>query len=163
VTIPYKEGNIFVVPSGTPPPNPAELLSSKKMDQILESLKKVADIVIVDGPPFLVTDAQILASKVDGVLLVVRYGFSRKNAAVSAVQLLKRADARPIGVVMNRIPRTASGYYGYGMYHYYPGYYMADEDGATQKPITDKLKPPRKSPPKDKSSTDALSLEKTES
>jgi len=163
VTIPYKEGNIFVVPSGTPPPNPAELLSSKKMDQILDSLKKVADVVIVDGPPFLVTDAQILASKVDGVLLVVRYGFSRKNAAVSAVQQLKRADARPIGVVMNRIPRTASGYFGYGMYHYYPGYYMAEEDGATKPPITDKLKPPRKSPPKDKSSGDALSLEKTES
>jgi len=162
-TIPYKEGNIFIVPSGSPPPNPAELLSSKKMDQILESLKKVADVVIVDGPPFMVTDSQILASKVDGVLLVLRYGFSRKNAAVTALQQLQRVDARPIGVVLNRIPRSASGYYGYGMYHYYPGYYLAEEESNEKSSITDKLRPPRKSSPKEKSSGEALNLEKTES
>ena len=161
-TIPYKEGNIFIVPSGSPPPNPAELLSSKKMDQILESLKKVADVVIVDGPPFMVTDSQILASKVDGVLLVLRYGFSRKNAAISALQQLQRVDARPIGVVLNRIPRSASGYYGYGMYHYYPGYYLAEEDSSGKSSITDKLRPPRKSTSKEKTSGEAMSLEKTE-
>lgn len=126
-TIPWKEGNIFVVPSGTPPPNPAELLSSKKMDQILENLKKVADAVIVDGPPFVVTDATILATKVDGVLLVVRHGFTRKNAAKTAVHQLQRAGARAIGVVLNRIPRTTGGYYG-AYHYYYPNYYATDEE-----------------------------------
>jgi tyrosine-protein kinase len=126
-TIPWKEGNIFVVPSGSPPPNPAELLSSKKMDLILESLKKVADVVVVDGPPFVVTDATILATKVDGVLLVVRHGYTRKNAAKNAVHQLQRAGARAIGVVLNRIPRTAGGYYS-AYHYYYPNYYASEEE-----------------------------------
>lgn len=137
-TVPYKEGNIFVVTSGVPPPNPSELLSSKKMDQILENLKKVADVVVVDGPPMVVTDGSILASKVDGVLLVVRYGFTRKSAAQNAVTQLERAGARLIGVILNRIPHTTGGYYGYGMYNYYPGYYTEDETQDEER--TDKLK-----------------------
>lgn len=163
-TVPYKEGNIFVVPSGTPPPNPSELLGSRKMDQIFEALKKVADVVVVDGPPFMVTDATILANKVDGVLLVVRYGFTRKNAALNAVKQLRRIGARAIGVVLNRIPRSTSGYYGYGPYHYYPGYYLYEEEEvATEKEATDKLKRPRKLPPKAEPSPESLGMGKTKS
>jgi capsular exopolysaccharide synthesis family protein len=161
-TTPYKDGNIFVVTSGTPPPNPSELLGSKKMDQILESLKKVADIVVVDGPPFLVTDATILATKVDGVLLVVRYGTTRKNSAQNAVNQLKRTGARTIGVVFNGIPRTNGA--GYGLYHNYPGYYLYEEDnkeGLEEK--TDKPKQAQKSSRKTKASPDQLVAEKTES
>jgi len=162
-TTPYKEGNIFVVTSGTPPPNPSELLGSKKMDQILESLKKVADIVVVDGPPFLVTDATILATKVDGVLLIVRYGFTRKNSALNAVKQLNRAGARAIGVVLNRIPRTSGAGYGYGSYHSYPGYYLYEEDSkAGADESTDKPKPPGKSSRKPKTPPDQLVAEKTE-
>ncbi len=162
-TTPYKEGNIFVVTSGTPPPNPSELLSSKKMDQILESLKKVADIIVVDGPPFLVTDATILATKVDGALLVVRYGFTRKNGALNAVKQLKRAGARTIGVVLNRIPRTSGAGYGYGSYHYYPGYYLyEDEAKAGADEFTDKPKHPGRSTRKPKTPPDQLVPEKTE-
>ena len=163
-TTPYKEGNIFVVTSGTPPPNPSELLSSKKMDQILESLKKVADIIVVDGPPFLVTDATILATKVDGALLVVRYGFTRKNGALNAAKQLKRAGARTIGVVLNRIPRTSGAGYGYGSYHYYPGYYLDEEEAkAGPDESTDKPKNSRKSSRKPKPPPDQLVTEKTES
>ena len=127
-TIPYKEGNLFVIPSGTPPPNPSELLSSKKMDQVLENLQKIADIIVVDGPPFLVTDATILATKVDGVLLVVRYGFTRRSAAQNAAKQLSRAGARTLGVVLNAIPRGDGTGYGYGAYHYYPGYYLYEDE-----------------------------------
>jgi capsular exopolysaccharide synthesis family protein len=162
-TTPYKEGNIFVITSGTPPPNPSELLGSKKMDQILESLKKVADIIIVDGPPFLVTDATILATKVDGVLLIVRYGYTRKNGALNAAKQLKRAGARSIGVVLNRIPRTSGAGYGYGSYHYYPGYYLYEvEANAGQDEATDKPKRAGKSSPKPKTPPDQLVTEKTE-
>jgi capsular exopolysaccharide synthesis family protein len=162
-TTPYKDGNIFVVTSGTPPPNPSELLGSKKMDQILDSLKKVADIIVVDGPPFLVTDATILASKVDGALLVVRYGFTRKNSALNAVKQLKRSGARTIGVVLNRIPRTSGAGYGYGSYHYYPGYYLYEEEAKTSPAeSTDKPKQAGKSSRKAKTPPDQLVPEKTE-
>ena len=64
--------------AGNTPPDPAELLSSKKMDLFLSKLEEVADVVIIDGPPFFVADAMILASKVDGVLMVVRPGHTRR-------------------------------------------------------------------------------------
>ena len=66
----WQEGNIHVITSGPLPPNPAELLSSRRMDQIMQVLQDEADVVIVDGPPFLVTDATILSAKTEGVLLV---------------------------------------------------------------------------------------------
>ena len=119
-TTAWEEGNICVLTSGTPTTNPAELLSSKKMDQTLENLKKMADVLVLDCPPFLVTDATIMAKKADGVLLVVRHGYSRKNTTKMVVQQLRRAEARIIGVVLNRIPRKVEGYYaGYYNYHAY--------------------------------------------
>jgi polysaccharide biosynthesis transport protein len=163
-TVPYKEGNLFVVTSGTPPPNPSELLGSKKMDQVLESLAKIADIIVVDGPPFLVTDATILATKVDGVLLVIRYGLTRKSAAQNAVKQLKRAGARTVGVVLNAIPRADKAGYGYGAYHYYPGYYLYEEDSkGSVEEVKDKRKRPHKSAPKTKTPPDQLITEKPES
>jgi non-specific protein-tyrosine kinase len=129
-TITWKEGNIRVLPSGSPTPNSAELLGSKKMDEVLEDLKKVADVLVLDCPPFLVTDATILATKADGVLLVVRHGYSRKNAARNAVQQLKRANARTIGVVLNRIPRNVDGYYG--GYNNYQTYYAEEDETVSQ-------------------------------
>jgi capsular exopolysaccharide synthesis family protein len=122
----WKEGNIFIIPSGSIPPNPAELLGSKKMDQILDSLERTADVVIVDGPPFLVSDATILSSKVDGVLMVVRHGYTRRGEAQTALRQLHRTEARILGVVLNRIPRAAEGYGG--LYRYYHAYYGDDEE-----------------------------------
>jgi capsular exopolysaccharide synthesis family protein len=121
----WKDGNLTVVTSGGQPPNPAELLSSKKMNQVIETLKGMADVVVIDGPPFLVTDATILSAKVDGVVLVFRYGHTRRNEALSAVNQLRRVEARVLGVVMNRIPRAREDLFG--MYNYYYREYYAQE------------------------------------
>jgi len=122
----WNEGNLFVIPSGSVPPNPSELLGSKKMDQILDSLERIADVVIIDGPPFLVTDATILSAKVDGVLLVVRHGFTRRQEAQSVIHQLQRSEARVLGVVLNRIPRSGMDYFN--VYRYYQSYYYHDQE-----------------------------------
>ncbi len=122
VYTPWNVGDVRIITSGPPPPNPADLLGSKRMDHILESLEKEADVVILDGPPVLVADAGILASKVDGVLLVFRHGFTRREVARNATERLTRLGVRILGVVFNRIPRSGIslyGQYGYGDESYY--------------------------------------------
>ena len=109
-----------VITSGSIPPNPAELLSSERMVQLLDELKEMADVVIIDSPPFVVSDASVLASRVDGVLMVIQPGVTFKDATASMVEQLKRANARVLGAVFNRIPRNR-GYY-YGGYRYYSPY-----------------------------------------
>jgi polysaccharide biosynthesis transport protein len=115
---------VMVIPGGEPPPNPTELLGSKKMDIILDSLRKVADVVILDGPPFLVTDAALLASKVDGVLMVVRSGHSRKNEVLYSIEQLETAGARVVGVALNGITRSAETVYS--RYRYYGNDYLSE-------------------------------------
>jgi capsular exopolysaccharide synthesis family protein len=106
-----EDKKLAVITAGDTPPNPTELLDSSRMDQILTMLKDLADYVIIDGPPFIIADAMILASKVDGVLLVVRPGHTRKTLARATIEQLKLAGARLIGVVLNRIPLSGSDYY----------------------------------------------------
>lgn len=118
----WKNEMVAVITGGSPPPNPAELLGSKKMDQILVSLEEVADMVIIDGPPFIVTDAAILAAKVDGVLMVVRPGFTRQDTARAMAEQVRRSGARVVGVVLNRIPRKIAEYYGGQLYLSAPYY-----------------------------------------
>jgi succinoglycan biosynthesis transport protein ExoP len=108
----WKEQRVIVVTSGSIPPNPAELLGSRRMDHILENLEEVVDTVIIDGSPMVVTDAQILASKTSAVILVLRPGQTRDEEARSINEQLKRAGARLIGVIFNRIPRRSSASYG---------------------------------------------------
>jgi capsular exopolysaccharide synthesis family protein len=110
-----------VITSGSPPPNPTELLSSDRMNHILNDLKGKAEVVILDSPPSMVADAQILAAKVDGVILIVYPGHTHIDAALAAVDQMKRAGARILGVVLNRIPKNRSYYYG--GYRYYSPYY----------------------------------------
>lgn len=134
VVMHWVDGNIGVITSGDVPPNPSELLSSDKMNQILESLSNKADIVIIDGPPFLITDATILSSKVNGVLLVIRYGRTRKNSALSAVEKLQRSGARILGVVLNRVPHIGGS--SYNLYSYYYGDEVEETiDSSNGKPI----------------------------
>lgn len=104
-------GTVIVVTAGDPPPNPAELLGSKKMSQILDYLTKLSDLVIIDGPPFIVADAPILASKVDGVLLVIELGQTRAPAIRSMMEQINRSGAKIIGVVLNRLPTKKLAYY----------------------------------------------------
>jgi Mrp family chromosome partitioning ATPase len=114
---------MFVLTSGSLPPNPSELLASQKMERILEDLKKVTDTIILDGPPFIVSDPIVLSSKVDGVLLVIKPGGTKIEAAQAMIEQLQRAGAWVVGVVLNPISRKQAGYYG--KYRHYNEYYTS--------------------------------------
>ena len=92
------EPNLGIVTVGPASPNPTELIGSRKMADILARLKEMADIVIVDAPPFIIADAWLLAAKVDAVLLVVRPGHTRKDAARAMLEQVQRVKATVIGV-----------------------------------------------------------------
>jgi capsular exopolysaccharide synthesis family protein len=104
-------GTVSIITAGDPPPNPSELLGSKKMSQILETLGRSADIVIIDGPPFIVADASILASKVNGVLLIIQLGHTRVPAIKAMMEQINRSGAKVVGVALNRLPAKSVGYY----------------------------------------------------
>ncbi|BCG60558.1 CpsD/CapB family tyrosine-protein kinase [Paenibacillus sp. URB8-2] len=109
--------NLSIITSGPIPPNPAEMLASNRMSAVLQELRQRFDIILIDTPPLLaVTDAQIMASKSDGVIMVVSYGRVKRDIAVKAKANLDRVGGRVLGVVMNNVKRKASeGYY----YYYY--------------------------------------------
>lgn len=115
-----KVKDLAVITSGSLPPNPAELLGSTRMKQILTRLQESASVVIIDSPPFVVADSTVLAAKVDGVLLVIQPGKTHADAARAMIDQLDRAGARVIGVVLNRVPRKSRSYYG-GYYYQYEG------------------------------------------
>jgi len=98
--------NLSLVPSGPLPPNPADILGSRKMEEVIAALKARADIVLFDAPPVVaVTDAAVLGTKVDGLLLVVCAGRTRREHAQRARELLERVHVRVIGAVLNDAPR----------------------------------------------------------
>ena len=106
--------HLDVISSGPVPPNPSELLGSRKMRAILERAKQQYDLVIFDTPPVLaVTDAQIMADFVDGAMLVVRSKVTELDAATRAVEALKPAKARLLGTVLNDREKKGSNYYYY--------------------------------------------------
>jgi len=118
--------NLRVLTSGPLPPNPSELLGSKKMQHLLTTLASVSDVVLFDTPPALaVTDAVVLGSQADGVLLVTDAGKTRRGSARQAVENLRKVGATLMGAAMNRLsPRgLGRGYYYYYYYYYY------DSDG----------------------------------
>jgi non-specific protein-tyrosine kinase len=113
--------NLTVVTTGLLPPNPAELLGSQKMQSIFASMRKVADIILVDTPPTLaVTDAAVLGSTMDGVLVVVRPGKTRASALKLTLEQLGQVNAHVLGVVLNDIDLRGKPY-AY-RYHYYRNY-----------------------------------------
>ena len=125
-----------VLCAGPIPPNPAELLGSRAFDHLIEQLEERADIVIYDTPPCMpVTDPLIVASRMDGVILVLHVGQTRKGAIKHAVEQLGRARARIVGVVFNRVEQNKGGSY-YHHYYYYSGdgYYAdAAKNGERQR------------------------------
>jgi capsular exopolysaccharide synthesis family protein len=127
-----KVKDLAVITSGSLPPNPAELLGSSRMGQIISRLEESASIVIIDSPPFVVADATVLASKVDGVILVIQPGRTHAEAAKAMLAQLERADARVIGVVLNRVPRKGASYYGNYLYQYDSDTAYSIENGATE-------------------------------
>ncbi len=106
--------NLSVLTSGPIPPNPAELLGSDHMEQLLDRLREHADVLLLDSPPCLVVaDPSILAARVDGVILVVDAGKTRAEALVRSKERLLRGSAHILGVVLNRLSSRISGYYQY--------------------------------------------------
>ncbi|MBM7710031.1 CpsD/CapB family tyrosine-protein kinase [Enterococcus lemanii] len=107
--------NLSILTSGPKPPNPSELLGSQRMNQVIQELKNYFDIIIFDMPPVVtVTDAQIMASKVDGTLLVVRENVTNKESLMKAKDLLKLVNAHVLGTVYNGATQTKDqGYYYY--------------------------------------------------
>ena len=105
---------LWLLPSGPLPPNPSELLGSKRMEEVIARLKDDADLVLFDTPPsMLVTDAAVLASKVDGVLLVFSAGRTKRDHAQKAKALMEKVNARLVGVVLNNVRADSNlrGYY----------------------------------------------------
>ena len=109
----YNE-NLVILTSGKIPPNPSEMLSSKAMSNLLEELKKIFDYIILDTPPVqAVTDSQILSTKADGTILVIRAEKTKKDSVQNAIGLLKKVNANIIGTVLNGIESSRNKYYYY--------------------------------------------------
>lgn len=113
-----ENGNLEVLTSGTLPPNPSELLSSKRLNDILADVKNKYNFIILDAPPVIsVTDSIILGTKVDGVLLVVRSGKTSNDAAMKAKKLLENSKINIAGAVLNDVDLKDT--YGYYKDYYY--------------------------------------------
>jgi len=113
-SIQKRNENLYYLTSGKIPPNPSEMLASAAMTNLIEKLKEEYDIIILDTAPLkLVTDAQILSTKVDGTILVVRAGITKKNNAIEAKNLLDKVGANIIGTVLCAVENTRGKYYYY--------------------------------------------------
>jgi succinoglycan biosynthesis transport protein ExoP len=111
-----EQAGLRVLTTGPLPPNPAELLASQRMQAVMRQMLQEADLVVFDSPPLQdVTDAAVLSSFVDGTLLVIDRGRSRRRLVRAARETLARAGAHPLGAVLNRVPAQAEfNYAGYG-------------------------------------------------
>lgn len=111
----WGHGMLQVLPPGTIPPNPSELLGSHQMAQAIATLKRDFDVVVLDTPPLLaVSDAAVLASQADGAVVVVRYGKTSRDAVRNSVASLEQINAKIVGTVLNAVPGKRGGAYGYG-------------------------------------------------
>jgi succinoglycan biosynthesis transport protein ExoP len=132
--------NLYILPAGTPPPNPAELLASTNMRDVLEELRGQYDHIVVDTPPTLsVTDAVVLSPRADAIVLVIRSGQTTKQALRRSRDILTQVNAKVSGVLLNAVDLTSPDYYYYYEYQSkYSRYYRDEshdgdeEDGDTE-------------------------------
>lgn len=118
---PTRVENLFLLPSGTLPPNPSELLASKMMEKFIEEVQSKFDIVLFDTPPVIaVTDACVLAPKTNGVILVVRSGATGREALFRSRMLLENVKANIFGILVNglHVDRLIGSSYYYYYYYY---------------------------------------------
>lgn len=124
--------NLSIITCGTIPPNPSELLGSERMSQTLKDLENRFDVVILDTSPMIVSDPQILSSKVDGVIYVLVPGQTRAITAMRPIEELKRIGSKVLGVVANKIPKNRDYYYGgYNYYSPYSNHYSYHNESGT--------------------------------
>ena len=115
--------NLYLLPAGPYPPNPAELLCSMKMENLLKRLRMGFDHIILDSPPVLpITDATILSSLVDGVIMVVECESTTRAALNRACRVIEHSGGKILGTVLNKVDTRRDGYYGYRYYHGYYSY-----------------------------------------
>jgi succinoglycan biosynthesis transport protein ExoP len=124
--------NLFIMPAGTPPPNPAELLASSNMRELIAELRGMYDHIVIDTPPTLsVTDAVVLSPTADATILVIRSGQTTKQALRRARDILMQVNAHVAGVLLNAVDLTSPDYYYYYEYQgKYGQYYQEDPPGA---------------------------------
>jgi polysaccharide biosynthesis transport protein len=121
--------NLYIMPAGTPPPNPAELLASAQMGEMLSSLRDQYDHIVVDTPPTLsVTDAVVLSPCADAIVLVIRCGQTTKPALRRSREILGQVNARLSGVLLNAVDLDSPDYYYYYEYQGKYGHRYYDED-----------------------------------
>jgi polysaccharide biosynthesis transport protein len=118
--------NLYVLPAGTPPPNPAELLASANMKDVLAKLGDEYDHIVIDTPPSLsVTDAVVLSPRADAVVLVIRSGQTTKQALRRSRDILAQVNAKVVGVLLNAVDLSSPDYYYYYEYQgKYARYYQ---------------------------------------
>lgn len=113
-----EDADLDIISSGPIPPNPSELLNSNRMDEIIKELEEIYDIVLFDMPPIVsVTDAQVMATKTDGVVFVIRRNIAHTEDVKQAKELLDMVHANVLGVVFNGAEKKTDrsyNYYGYG-------------------------------------------------
>jgi polysaccharide biosynthesis transport protein len=132
--------DLFILPAGTPPPNPAELLASTKMKNILEQLRKHYDHIVIDSPPTLsVTDAVVMSTGADAVVLVIHSGHTTKPALRRARDILLQVNARVCGVLVNAVDLNSPDYYYQYEYQgkYDHRYYQEDSSIHTDEVVSE--------------------------
>ncbi|MBN2503169.1 MAG: polysaccharide biosynthesis tyrosine autokinase [Anaerolineales bacterium] len=129
-----------ILTSGKTPPNPSELLGSYRMKDILDGITQESDVIIIDTPPVLsVTDAAVLSSEVDGVVVVIKPGFTRQTAVIQTVEQLRKVNARILGLVLNDVDAKKSRYYYYKNYYHYSSYYTENGGKKRKKTHTEEV------------------------
>lgn len=114
---------LSILLAGAVPPNPTEMLSSTRMSNLLDQLSKQFDYIIIDTPPInVVTDAAVFANKVNGYVMVVRAGRTKKDELNQALSALEQVDANVFGFLLNDVDAKSSGYGKYGKYGRYARY-----------------------------------------
>jgi capsular exopolysaccharide synthesis family protein len=131
IVLVWKDSKLAIITSGSPVSNPAELLISREMDRFLGKLKQVANVVVIDGPPIPVVETSILASKVDGIILVIQPGLTNKSKVQAMIKQLERIGTPIIGVVLNRVTKKRVDFnidYTYQESFYYTYRSLADRN-----------------------------------
>jgi capsular exopolysaccharide synthesis family protein len=131
-SIQHHSSGVDVLAAGPIPPNPTEILQSRATKDLIANLDAAYDVVVIDAPPLLpVADAAVLATHVDGAIMVVRYGRTTRDQLHHATNRLEQVGARLFGITMNMTPRRRIGEsdysYGYGYYGYYDANQLASK------------------------------------
>ncbi|MGL5414447.1 MAG: CpsD/CapB family tyrosine-protein kinase [Clostridium sp.] len=106
--------NLDILPAGNVSPSPSEMLSSKAMEKLLDDLSERYDQIIIDSPPVnVVTDAQVLSTKVDGVIIVVAAGETKKDSVIVAKEAIEKVKGKVLGTVLNKLEVKRDQHYYY--------------------------------------------------